>query len=57
MTTTEQQAFNAMLAALEGFIEYNDNGGPPSFDVDAMWANARAAIKAAKGHQRSQDEL
>lgn len=38
-----------LLEALEGFIRYNDEGGPLSFDSDDMWARAYAAIAKAKG--------
>lgn len=53
MTTT----YTAMRNALATFIEYNDNGGPLSFDVDAMWANARAALAGAEGVQAEVETL
>ena len=40
-----------MLEALKMFLQFNDQGGPLSFDTDAMWAQARAAIAKAKGEQ------
>lgn len=37
-----------LLEALKVFLEYNDQGGPLSFNIDAMWAQARAAIAKAE---------
>ncbi|HNR55119.1 MAG TPA: hypothetical protein PKJ19_08135 [Flavobacteriales bacterium] len=39
-----------LLEALATFIEYHDKEMPLSFDTDAMWANARAAIAKATGN-------
>ena len=38
-----------MLDALKVFLEYNDQGGPLSFNTDEMWAQARAAVAKAEG--------
>lgn len=40
-----------MLEALKVFMDYNDQGGPLSFNTDAMWAQARAAIAKAEGRE------
>lgn len=40
-----------LLEALETFMQYHDQGGPMSYDTDAMWAQARAAIAKAKGDE------
>ena len=44
-----EESHKELLNALKTFIEYNDQGGPMSFDTDAMWAAARNAITNAEG--------
>jgi hypothetical protein len=38
-----------MLEALQMFLAYNDQGGPISFDTDAMWAKARNVLAKIEG--------
>lgn len=38
-----------MYEALEMFLAYNDQGGPISFNTDAMWAKARSVLAKIEG--------
>jgi hypothetical protein len=38
-----------MYEALQMFLAYNDQGGPISFDTDAMWAKARSVLAKIEG--------
>lgn len=41
-----------LFEALKVFLEYNDQGGPLSFNTDAMWVKARTAVAKAEGESK-----